>query len=132
MKANYLNFRKTDLSPWIICEEFKDDVESFKEYLKGLNKTYGSAGEGLSILFSIVINRLVGLLYYFNIAVQHMHVVPKLSIIQAMQATVWGRLYQDSIKTKETDIGQDDVKIPQFKGHSNWIEFKQKLILKSL
>ena len=27
-------------------------------------------------------------------------------------------------------MGQDDVKIPQFKGHSNWIEFKQKLILK--
>ena len=27
-------------------------------------------------------------------------------------------------------MGQDDVKIPQFKGHNNWIEFKQKLILK--
>ena len=52
MKANYLNFRKTDLSPWIICEEFKDDVESFKEYLKGLNKTYGSAGEGLRVYYS--------------------------------------------------------------------------------
>ena len=52
MKANYLNFRKTDLSPWIICEEFKDDVESFKEYLKGLNKTYGSAGEELRVYYS--------------------------------------------------------------------------------
>ena len=115
----------------IICEEFKDDVESFKEYLKSLNKTFGSAGEGLRVYYSpVVINRLVGLLYYFNIAVQHMHVVPKLSIIQAAQATAWGRLYQDSIKTKETDIGQDDVKIPQFKGHNNWIEFKQKLVLK--
>ena len=38
--------------------------------------------------------------------------------------------FKDFIKTMETDIGQDDVKIPQFKGHSNWIEFKQKLILK--
>ena len=36
----------------IICEEFKDDVESFKEYLKGLNKTYGSAGEGLRVYYS--------------------------------------------------------------------------------
>ena len=97
----------------VICKEFKDDVESFKEYLKSLNKTFGSAGEGLRVYYSpVVINRLVGLLYYFNIAVQHMHVVPKLSVIQAMQATAWGRLYQDSIKTKETDIGQDDVKIP--------------------
>ena len=60
-----------------------------------------------------------------------MHVIPKLSVIQAMQASAWGRLYQDSIKKKETDMGQDDVKIPQFKGHSNWIEFKQKLNLKS-
>ena len=115
----------------IICKEFKDDVESFKEYLKSLNKTYGSAGEGLRVYYSpVVINRLVGLLYYFNIAVQHMHVIPKLSVIQAMQASAWGRLYQDSIKKNETDMGQDDVKIPQFKGHSNWIEFKQKLILK--
>ena len=30
----------------------------------------------------------------------------------------------------ETDIGQDDVKIPSFKELSNQIEFKQKLILK--
>ena len=105
-------------------------MESFKEYLKSLNKTFGSVDEGLRVYYSPVVNRLVGLLYYFNIAVQHMHVVPKLSVIQAIQATAWGCLYQDFIKTKETDIGQDDVKIPQFKGHSNWIEFKQKLILK--
>ena len=52
LKANYLNFRKTDLSPWIICEEFKDDVESFKEYLKSLNKTFDSAGEGLRVYYS--------------------------------------------------------------------------------
>ena len=61
----------------IICKEFKNDVESFKEYLKSLNKTYDSAGEGLRVYYSpVVINRLVGLLYYFNIAVQHMHVIP--------------------------------------------------------
>ena len=41
-----------------------------------------------------------------------------------MQASAWGRLYQDSIKENETDMGQDDVKIQ--------IKFKQKLILKSL
>ena len=113
----------------IICKEFKDDVESFKEYLKSLNKTFGSAGEGLRVDYSpVVINRLVSLLYYFNIAVQHMHVIPKLSTIQAIQATAWGRLYQDSIKKKKTDMSQDDVKIPQIKGYHNWIEFKQKLI----
>ena len=49
-----------------------------------------------------------------------------------MQASAWGRLYQESIKKEVTDMGQDDVKIPQFKEHHNWIEFKQKLILKSL
>ena len=51
----------------IICEEFNDDVASFEEYLKSLNKTFGSTAEGL----------------------------------RAMQATVWGRLYNDSIKTKD-------------------------------
>ena len=45
-----------------------------------------------------------------------------------MQGTTWWHLYQDFIKTMETDIGQDDVKIPQFKELSNQIEFKQKLI----
>ena len=51
----------------IICKEFKDDVESFKEYLKSLNKTFGSAVEGLRVYYSlVVINRLVGLLYCIN------------------------------------------------------------------
>ena len=89
LKANYLNFRMTDLSPWILSDkEFKDDVESFKEYLKSLNKTFGSAGEGLRVyFFPVVINRLVGLVYYFNITGQHMHVTPKLSTIQAMRVS---------------------------------------------
>ena len=69
----------------IICEEFKDDIASFEEYLKSLNKTFGSAGEGLRIYYSpVVINRLVGLMYYFNIAVQHMYMIPKPSVIKAM------------------------------------------------
>ena len=38
--------------------------------------------------------------------------------------------FKDFIKTMETGIGQDDVKIPQFKELSNQIEFKQKLIWK--
>ena len=51
----------------IICKEFKDDVESFNEYLKSLNKTFGSAGERLRVYYSpVVINKLVGLLHYFN------------------------------------------------------------------
>ena len=61
-----------------------------------------------------------------------MNVIPKLPVIQAMQATAWGRLYHDSIKTKETDIGQDDIAISQFKGQSNWIQFKKELKLKKI
>ena len=37
-------------------------------------------------------------------------------------------IFKSFIKTMGPDIGQDDVKIPQFKELNNQIEFKQKLI----
>ena len=89
----------------IICEEFKDDVASYKEYLESLNKTFGSAGEGLrAYCFPIAINILVGLLYYLNITVQHMHMILKLSVISSMQTAVQRRVYHDSIKKEDETI----------------------------
>ena len=40
-----------------ICEELKYGIASFEEYLKSLNKTFGSAGEGFRVHYSpVVIN----------------------------------------------------------------------------
>ena len=72
---------------------------------------------------------VLGGLLFFNISVQHVHVISKLSNIVVIQVTGWGCLYQNSLKTENTDMGQDDVTISDFKGHSTWFEFKQKLLL---
>jgi len=66
-----------------IIDLHSNDVDGFKKYLTNLNKTFASStNEDLRVYFSPVdISRLVGVVYYYNHAINTFHRLPDLLLI---------------------------------------------------
>ena len=70
-----------------IVDLHSNDVDGFKKYLTNLNKTFASStNENLRIYFSPVdISRLVGVVYYFNHAINTFHRLPDYLLTRKFQ-----------------------------------------------
>ena len=78
-----------------ICLEYRHDVQGFKDYLKGINKTMASRRTDNNIVWlsPILMNQLVGVVHYFNMCVYTLHMIPSLENVTREKATHYGRVY---------------------------------------
>ena len=62
----------------LLVKHFSYDVASFKAHLQSLNKTFANAATAARRMYfnPIQINRLLGILYYFNQSVNTFHTIP--------------------------------------------------------
>jgi len=113
-----------------IIDLHSNDVEGFKKYLTNLNKTFASStNEQLRVYFSPVdISRLVGVVYYFNHAINTFHRLPDLLLIDEEISTVSSLHYRESNTEKDDD--DCPIDIPKLSGSSNWIIFRDKFKMK--
>ena len=107
-----------------------NDVEGFVNYLQNLNKTFASASTAaLRVYFSpVTIARFAGVVHYYNQAVNSFHKIPDLLAIDGAIASTLSRDYRDFVKEKNED--EATVEIPKLTGSTNWVDFRDKFIMK--
>lgn len=113
-----------------IITHHSNDVKGFTDYLTNLNKTFAStANVDLRVYFSpVTIQHFTGLVHYFNLAVNAFHTIPNLMLIDTAQASVYYRHYKSFIKDKTDDT--DAITVPDLNGAINWIDFRDKFLMK--
>ena len=113
-----------------IIDLHSNDVEGFKKCLTNPNKTFASStNEQLRVYFSPVnTSRLVGVVNYFNHAINTFHRLPDLLLIDEDISTASLLHYRQSSIEKDDDDVQIDI--PKLSGSSNWIIFRDKFKMK--
>ena len=107
------------------------NIASFNSHLQSLNKTFANAAMLRRVYFNhIQMNRLLGVLYYFNQAVNTFHTIPDIVEVTADIADELGSNYLSSLRKIEAPEDGNLVKLPSLTGSGNWRAFKEELILK--
>ena len=115
----------------MLVKHFSYDIGAFKSHLQALNKTFVNAGNARRIYYNpIIINRLVGILYYFSQAVNTFHTIPNMDEVDQDMADNLGTHYMASLRKADDTDDSSNVKLPSLLGSSNWRAFKDKLLLK--
>ena len=72
-----------------IVDHFQGDIDGFKKQLINGNKIWMNNGlTRMRAFFSpVLINKLVGVMYYFNTAVKIFHCIPDINLITSDEAT---------------------------------------------
>jgi hypothetical protein len=117
-----------------LVEHYRYDVNGFASYLKNINKAWGALGQDRRIFFNpVIMQRLLGLLHYASQAYYSFHITIDTDDITAADATNFGRAYND-FKSKANNANDDDngtdVSIPVLTGSSNWVNFRDKFLMK--
>ena len=108
-----------------LVELYKEDVDSFEVYLKGINKTYSNTNPPIRIS-PLVIGRLIGVLFVYAVSVEILHHIPDPINITLQMAQDYGNHYKRYKSYKSSDNDDDEVKLPKLDGHKNWITFRDQ------
>ena len=113
-----------------IVRHHSNDLGAFRKYLLGLNKTYASASVAAIRVYypPLIIARLMGVLHYYHQAVTVFHSIPDPSYIDDDKADELAQVYKSFTSKDESD--DVEVEIPKLTGSSNWIDFRDKFLLK--
>ena len=115
-----------------IIQHHPNDVEAVKSYLTGLNKTFASSNDmNLRVYYSpVVINRFAGVVHYYNQAVNTFHTIPDPSFMTRDKADKLSNIYNAFYKYSKGDTEEVEVDIPKLTGSINWVNFRDKFIMK--
>ena len=100
----------------------ENKTETFREYLKFLNKTFNHHSDpALKLYFPPpVISRLIGCLFYCKICYYNFHVIPDIRKITKSMASNFYKMYEDLKNVDDSEQRNDtETKIPSLKGASN-------------
>jgi hypothetical protein len=113
-----------------LVNHYGGDVEEFKKHLTTNNKNWIAHAQTMMRAFftPIVINKLVGTLYYLHTSVQLFHAIPDVQLITSERATQYGTLFNNSTSTDDDDDA-DKVDVPSFQDAKGWMSFKENFIL---
>ena len=114
----------------VLVSNYANDINPFVSYLKGLNKTYGTASRGNAIRFSpIVIKRVSSILFHFTQSVGCLHTVPDLDGIDIPACFHLIQVYETHMKRKDIE-GEEEgiIELPELKGHANWTTYRDKFM----
>ena len=108
-----------------IVAHYTHDVEGFVKYLKNLNKIFASSSNSSQqVYFSpVAIQRLTGVLHYFNHAVNTFHTIPDIMTIDQAFAIDYCHHYCDFAKQRKNKDDPIDIEVPNLAGAANWISF---------
>lgn len=112
-----------------LIDHYGDNVDNFRKHLNTTNKNWVSHTQILmrSFFNPVVINRLVGMLYYFHTTVQLFHTIPDTEEVTAARATSYGNLFTTA--TAKDDEDADKITVPPFQDTKGWMNFKDNFVL---
>jgi hypothetical protein len=109
-----------------LVELYKQDIDSFETYLKGINKTYHNTNPHIRIL-PLIMGRLVGILFVYAVSVDILHHIHDPINITQQMSQDYGTNYRRYRSFKSSDTDDNDVKLPKLDGHKNWIMFQDQM-----
>ena len=114
----------------VLVINYASDIDSFESYLKGINKTFGSATANRAIRFSpIIMRRLIAILFHFIQAVGCIHSVPNIDNIDINSCSDFIQAYDTFQKRKQADGDEEAlIELPELKGHANWTTYRDKFL----
>ena len=115
-----------------VVRHHTNNVEGFKTYLVGLNKTFASSSvPGLRVYYSpVAIARTLGVIHLYDQAVNTFHCIPDASYVNRGYADDLASIYEAFTKLSD-DVKDDiDVQLPALTGSSNWVDFRDKFKMK--
>ena len=111
----------------------ENEIETFRSYLKALNKTFNQhPNPDYVVYFSpIVMSRLIGALFYCKICFYDFHVTPDIRIIDKDMTSEMYKIYNNMKGDDNSEVDKDiETKIPSLKGASNWRSFRDLVVMK--
>ena len=116
-----------------LIKQYDHDIESFRTYLKNLNRTFGaSPNDQRRVYFPPpVMSRMIGALYYGVITYNSCHILPDFQLLTPDFAMDCYKFYE-GIKNEENPESEKQIEldIPDFKGASNWRSFRDLVVMK--
>ena len=116
-----------------LIEQYEHDIESFRTYLKNLNRTFGAANDQRNrVYFSPpVMSRMMGALYYGTITYHCCHILPDFELLTPEFAMECFKFYE-GLKNEENPESekQIEIDIPDFTGASNWRSFRELVMMR--
>jgi hypothetical protein len=109
-----------------LVELYKEDIDSFEAYLKGINKSYNNANPPIRIS-PLIMGRLIGILFVYVVSVEILHHIPDPINITLQMSQDCGNNDRRYKSFKTSDNEDDDVKLPKLNRHKNWITFHDQL-----
>lgn len=112
-----------------IVELYSENTDDFKKHLLNSNKTWmnSSLTKMRAFFTPIVINRFVGIVYYFKCSVKLFHTIPDSEEITADLSTRYGSLYINSSSEDEDDI--KNIELPPLNEAKDWTSFKDNFMM---
>ena len=128
-KAQFTTDGFTDIS--LLVKHFSYDVKAFKSHLQSLNKTFANAALARRMYFNLIqMNRLLGILNYFNHSINTFHTIPDISLVTSDLADTLGSEYVSTLRKNDIPDDIASIKLPSLTGSGNGRAFKDKLHLK--
>ena len=110
-----------------LVEQYEHDIESFRSYLKNLNRTFGASTNPQQRVYfpPPVMSRMIGSLYYGIITYCSCHILPDFELLTPEFAMECYKFYED-LKNEDNPESEKQIEldIPDFKGASNWRSFR--------
>lgn len=115
-----------------VIRHHSNDIEGFKTYMTGLNKTFASSSVStLRVYYSPVsISRMLGVIHLYDQGVNTFHCIPDASYVDRNYANELSSVYESFKKLSEKDKEEIDVQLPTLTGSTNWIDFRDKFKMK--
>ena len=116
-----------------LVEQYEHDIESFRSYIKNLNRTFGTSTQrNQKVYFSPpVASRMIGTLFFGIICYYSCHSIPDFGMATPELAMKWYKYYE-SLRQEENPETEKEIEleIPDFKGASSWREFRDMVSMR--
>ena len=115
-----------------LVTHYSGDTNAFKVYLEGLNKTFATAPRVENRIYfnPLVLAKLVGVIYYFDITYNCLHLVPDVLDVTPDNCITYSRNYRDFCLQSDKDDGEDTLDLPKLQGASNWVTYRDAFLTK--
>ena len=98
-----------------LVEHFQGDIENFRKQLINGNKIWmNNNSQRMRAFFSpVLINKLVGIMYYMNTAVKTFHCIPDINLIDSVAATEYANAYKSTLLDEDQEDEMKETKLPK-------------------
>jgi hypothetical protein len=112
-----------------LVNHYANDISGFKKHLVRNNKTWmNHAMVRMASFFTpIMMDRLVGVLYYYQHSVKLLHTIPDPLLVTEDMADEYSTLYKESIV--ENEDNDEEIVIPTLTEAKHWSSFKESFLM---